>query len=184
MTNDQPKQGTITKVDQQRGRVKVNVQNQAGGTRSTTAQWHRRNAVREVHTAAVPCYKPAHTKVAQREIQNMTTSSATEEAKGWIRERKNDPSALSIQIPGVSDGSVYDHKEGGGYAWGFYGRMSGGSLRKIGIFGVGREECTGLDVHSVRSYRMEALGLLSPLTVLKKLSDGKGKLNGTQTAPG
>ena len=74
----------------------------------------------------------------------------------------------ATNIVGCSGGSVYDHKLEGGFAWSLYERIDSNELRSIGVTGVGKDTRTGLESHSVHSYRVEALGLLAASTYLRQ----------------
>ena len=82
-------------------------------------------------------------------------------------DRKN-RTTRKAKIVGCSDGSVYDSMIGGGYAWGLYERQQNCTLTNIGVTGIGRETAAGLEVNSVHSYRVEAMGILAGLTFLRE----------------
>ena len=106
------------------------------------------------------------------DITNLIMGQFPERSERWFNTHKTD---TKYTIVGCSDGSVYDHKVAGGFAWNLYERMPSNELRDTGITGVGKEEHTSMEIHSIHSYRAEALGLLAACTFLRQ-HEYRGKI--------
>ena len=90
-------------------------------------------------------------------------------------DRANSPDEI---IHGVSDGSVRESQEEGTFAWALLNKKDDDTYEPMGVSAQGWEGfyCTKLPTQEVHSYRMEALGLLSVLTYLRKEIRWKGKI--------
>jgi hypothetical protein len=105
-----------------------------------------------------------HIPRTKHQIENLTLGETTPEGEEWIRKHRNNKEQTAVIC---SDGSVYDCKHQGGYAWKMYERQEDGTLRTIGVMGVGVDKCSGLQAHSVHSYRVESIAVLSGLRFLR-----------------
>ena len=85
---------------------------------------------------------------------------------------------LNDVIHGVSSGSVRESQEAGTFAWALLHKTSSHTYEPIGATAQGWEGLysTKLPTHEVHSYRMEALGLLSAFTFLRKEIRWTGKV--------
>ena len=178
--------GTVVDTELKQNRVLIS-RSTGRGKRNKQLRWYPRAQVREWGTNKMQTIEKTVKRTKRQHItRNLTKHKITEEGKKWILENRDNP---TNNIVGCSDGSVYDHKLAGGYAWALYERLPDGTLRHIGVTGLGREICNGLEVNSIHSYRMEAVGILAPLTYLKQAgwkgtiewyTDCKGVINTTK----
>ena len=108
------KSGEILETDHNRRRVKLYVHN-GSRTRQDTA-WYDYTELTmgsEVNiTTRTPTRGTTHKPITK--VRHLTDCIATQEGKTWIMERCENKDA---RVVGCSDGSVYDHKYAGGYAW-------------------------------------------------------------------
>ena len=120
--------------------------------------------------APLPAASPQ--QITPARVTNLCNHKLTETAMKWMARHRNNPNKT---IVGCSDGSVFDHRVEGGYAWALYERLLNGDLREIEIWGAGKERVTGLDVTAIHSYRTEATAILAALSTLEKYG-WKGKV--------